>query len=75
MTQQEVVTAFQNKMREMLAEFEATTGYRAEQTAMLPPVLKAVIESAGAPSEGWHIEIGWQFTPIVQPEKPPTTNE
>lgn len=69
MTKEQIVQDFQNKMRDMLAEFEATTGYRAEQTAALPPVLKAVIESAGAPSEGWRIEIGWTFTPVLPIQK------
>lgn len=66
MTNQEVVQAFQDSMNTMLKAFEETTGYRAEQTAMLPPVLKTIIESAGAPSEGWRIEIGWTFTPIAK---------
>lgn len=73
MTQEQIVRDFQDKMRDMLAEFEATTGYRAEQTAALPPALKAVIEAAGAPSEGWRIEVGWTFTPITRPENTAST--
>lgn len=75
MTQQEVVQAFQDSINAMLKAFEETTGYRAEQSAMLPPVLKAVIESAGAPSDGWRIEIGWTFTPVTQPEKTTTPTQ
>lgn len=64
MTQQEVVQLFQDRLNHLLATFEAETGYRANQTAALPPALKAVLEAAGAPSEGWKVDAGWQFIPM-----------
>ena len=75
MTQQEIVQVFQQKITTMLQEFETATGHRAIQTASLPPVMRAVLEAAGAPSDGWKIEVGWQFVPITQPEKTPTPSE
>ncbi len=69
MTQQEIVQAFQQNINAMLQEFEQSTGYRPQQTAALSPALKAVLQTAGAPVDGWQIDIGWAFTPISK-EKP-----
>ncbi len=72
MTQEAIVQAFQSRLQAMLITFEAETGYRAIPHAALPPVMRAVLEAAGAPADGWKIETGWTFTPITQPEKSPT---
>lgn len=75
MTPAAIVQVFQAQLQALLVEFETTTGHRALPTASLPPVMRAVLEAAGAPSDGWKIEVGWQFVPITQPEKIPTPSE